>query len=264
MKSECSLNEQRIPRSLAGDLSVEEQHLLDAHLAACPSCRAEHARYIESLSMLQSVGEEPIPRHFFVYPKEPASNLWDFFRLLKPHWQIVGAGAACLLLFLSMAAVSGLQVRRDNGAWGISFGSGHGLTASEMASLKAEILRSVEDRNREIALGYIQIMRSEIAGSRADLSQQQIQLAAALDRLEIRLNTRLDTTAEEIRAGSQNSAASLYQTLSLQRNQDMNAVNTRFDRVVDNVENRARQTDEILETLLQIANLNLKQPGEQK
>ncbi len=265
MTSECSTNQQRIPRSFVGDLAAEEQQSLDAHLATCPFCRAEHNRFGEALCVLQSAGDEPVPRHFFVYPKEPASNPWQLFRRMMPRWQIVTACMACLLVFLSVATVSGLQVRRDNGAWAISFGSGRSLSSSDIAVLKADILRSAEERNREIALGYIQNLRSEIAGARTDLTQQQqIQLVAALDRLETRVNTRIAATADELKASSRNSAVSLYQTVSMQREQDINAVNARFDKVADNVEVKARQTDEILETLLQIANLNLKQPGDQK
>ncbi len=265
MDSECSINQQRIPRSLASDLAADEQHSLDAHLAMCPSCRTEYDHYAGSLSVLQSIADEPVPRHFFVYPKERTASPWDFFQLMKPRWQVLSAGVACLLVFLSVAAVFGLQVSRDNGAWAIGFGGGRAISNSDLAALRADILRSVEERNRENALGYIRILRSEIAGARTDLSQQQqIQLASALDRLENRVNTRIATTAEGLKADSQNSAASLYQTVSLQREQDMNAVSTRIDKVVDNVESRARQTDEILETLLQIANLNLRQPGEQK
>ncbi len=265
MTSECSINQQRIPRSFVGDLAAEEQQSLDAHLAACPFCRAEHDRFAETLCMLQSAGNEPVPRHFFVYPKEPASNPWQLFRQMMPRWQIATACMSCLLVFLSVAAGSGLQVRRDNDTWAVSFGSGRSLSSSDIAALKADILRSAEEKNRELALGYIQNLRSEIAGARTDLTQQQqIQLVSALDRLETRVNKRLAATADELKAGSRNSAASLYQTVSLQREQDITAVNARLDKVVDNVEVKTRQTDEILETLLQIANLNLKQPGDQK
>jgi len=265
MTSECSLNQQRIPRSFVGDLATEEQHSLDARLAACPFCRTEHDRFAETLSVLQSAGDEPVPRHFFVYPKEPALNPWQLFRQMVPRWQVATACMTCLLVFLSVATVSGLQVRRENGAWALSFGTSRTISSSEIAALKADILRSTEETNREIALRYIQSLRTEMSGALANLGQQQqIQLFGALDRLETRVNNRIVTTADELKASSQNSTAGLYQTVSLQREQDINAVNARLDKVVDNVEVKAHQTDEILETLLQIANLNLKQPGDQK
>ncbi len=265
MTSECSLNQQRIPRSFVGDLAAEEQQSLDAHLAACPFCRTEHDRVAETLSVLQSAGDEPVPRHFFVYPKDPAWNPWQLFRQMIPGWQVATACVVCLLLFLSAANVMGIQVQRDTGGWALTFGGSRALSGSDIAALKADILRSTEETNREIALRYIQSLRAEMNGVLADLGQQQQnQLVAALDRLETRVNNRIVATADELKAGSQNSAASLYQTVSLQRAQDINAVNARLDKVTDNAEVKARQTDEILETLLQIANLNLKQPGDQK
>jgi hypothetical protein len=52
--------------------------------------------------------------------------------------------------------------------------------------------------------------------------------------------------------------------LSQQREHDLNVIDSRFSLDADSREVRTRQTDVILDTLLQVANLNLKQEGEQK
>lgn len=265
MTSECSINQQRIPRSFVGDLAEEELRALELHMADCLPCRAEHERYGETLQMLRSAGDEPVPRHFFVYPQEHASNPWQIFRQMMPRWQAATALVVLAFLTVGIAAASGLQVRKDSGSWALSFGIGRSEAPIDINALKADILRTAEERNREFAIGYIQTLRSEITGSRLDLTQQQqVQLAAAFSSLESRLGQRIDAAAENVRAGSQKTAIDLYQTVSAQQTQDMNAVNTRIDKVADAVDTKARQTDTILETLLQVANLNLKQPGDPK
>ena len=139
------------------------------------------------------------------------------------------------------------------------------MSATDAAALKAEILRAAGETSRASISGYVQDLRAEIAGTRADLSQQQqIQLVSALDRLESRLNGRISASAEEVKAAGQGTSVNLYQAVSLQREQDLRAINTRLDTTIDTFQAKARQTDDILDTLLQIANLNLKQPGEQK
>jgi hypothetical protein len=265
MTSECKAVQQLIQRSFVGDLSPEEQRGLDCHLAACQLCRREQEQYAAALCLLQSAGDEPVPRHFFVYPKERTANPWQLFRQMTPRWQIVTACVATLFVVLSMTAVAGLQVRGDRDAWTVSFGRSAAGADIDVNVLKADILRAAGEKNRDLLLTNIQILRSEIAGTRADLTQQQqIQLLSTLERVETRVNNRINLTAEDLKAGSQRSALDLYQAVSLQREQDVNATNARLDKVVENFESRTRQTDAILETLLQIANLNLKQPGDQK
>ncbi len=265
MISECSINLERIRQSLVGDLSAPEQLALDTHLLACPSCHAEQKRYSETLGLLKSVSDEPVPRHFFVYPLDRAANPWQLFRQMMPRWQVASACFAGLLMLTVAAGFSGVQVGNDQGKWSLSVGAVRGLSPADAAAIKTEILRAADEKSREMVFRYVQELRTELAGTRADLSQQQqIQLVSAMDRLESRLNDRISTTAENIRTTDQNTSMALYQTLSVQREQDIRTVNARLDTAVDNFQTKARQTDDILDTLLQIANLNLKQPGEQK
>ena len=265
MTSECSKYEQHIPRSFVGDLSPEDQQALDLHLAACTGCRTEQERYAETLRILESADDVPVPRHFFVYPEERVANPWQLFRQLMPRWQAAAVVFAALVVLLGVFSISGITVRADRGAWTLSFGRADNAPGPDVAALKAEILQIVEERNREAALGWIQNLRSEIAGSRNELTQQQqVQLVAALATLESRLDSRMAATADDIRSGTQKSQADLYQTVSLQRSQDLNALNARLDSVAENAESRARETDAILETLLQVAELRIRQTGEQK
>jgi hypothetical protein len=265
MTSECSKFEHHIPRALVGDLTAEDQQALDLHLAACTGCRAEQERYAETLRVLESAEDVPAPRHFFVYPEERTANPWQLFRQLMPRWQAASTVFAALVVLLGVFSISGFTVRADRAAWTLSFGRANESPALDVAALKAEILQVAEDRTREAALGWIQNLRSELAGSRSELTQQQqVQLVAALSTLESRLDSRIAATADDIRSSTQKSQADLYQAVSLQRSQDLNALNARMDNAAENAESRARQTDAILEMLLQVAELRIRQTGEQK
>ena len=87
MKPECSEYQAKIGRFLLGDLTQKEQEALETHLVACPQCQSEQESYTRTLNLVQSVDNEPVPRHFFIQPEERALNLWELFRMLKPRWQ---------------------------------------------------------------------------------------------------------------------------------------------------------------------------------
>jgi hypothetical protein len=263
MVSECREYQEWIPRSLAGDLSAQEQRRLDLHLAGCAPCREEQTRYAHTLEMLKSVEDEPVPRHFFVYPPERAAGPWQLFRQLMPGWQVATAGALAALVFFAVAAVSGIRFQSAQGSWSLTFGRSGAPGAVDIAALKADILKTSEEKNRATAMAWIRDLRAELI-SRTDLTQQQqMQLVEALSGIETRLNGRMNATADTMRTGVEKANAELYQTVTLQRDQDLNQLNTRLDNVTEANTAKFRQTDEILETLLQIVT-NLKQPGEQK
>jgi predicted anti-sigma-YlaC factor YlaD len=264
MSEGCSEYQQVLQQSLVNDLTAQEQLALNQHLAGCASCRAEHDRCTHTLRQLQSYGEEPLPRHFFVYPDELETKPWQLFRRLTPLWQTATASLAALLFMVGVAAAFHVQFRSDHGAWTLSFGR---ATAGipDPVSFKADILKTVEQKNQEAALAWIQGMRDELERTHADITQEQkTQLVAALSVLETRLDDRIALAADDTKTATQKSLVDLYQMLSQQREHDLNAIDSRFTLDADNHAVKARETDVILDTLIQVANLNLKQPGEQK
>jgi len=265
MTSECSEIQQRIPRSFVGELTADEQQALNEHVAACPSCQKEHERYAETLRLLQSVEDEPVPRHFFVYPEERREKPWHLFRQMMPLWQAVTAGVVGMVVLLGVAAASGLQVRSDHGVWTMGFGIHDAQANMDLAAFKADILQTAQERFRNEELARIQALRSDITRSRDALTQQQqTQLVAALTTLESRLTDRIALTADDIKSGTQRSILDLYHNVSLQRGQDIATLNARLDKAEENSDARTRQTDAALETLFQVAELRIRQNGDQK
>ena len=255
MKSECGEHQKRIAAFFLGDLAEEENQALEAHLATCSQCRSERDSYARAIQQLTSAGEEEVPHHFFVYPEEAASSPWLLFRRMRPGWQAVAAGVAALMLLLGIAAISRLQVRSDAGGWVISFGR----SDFDAATLKQDILAAAEKRNQESRTAWIQEVRSEIARNHNDLTrQQQSTLTAALARMDTRVAGRIANSEANARDDTQKLVSNLYGIMEQQRAQDLEVINLRFDSTDATNAIKARQTNEILGTLLQVADLKLR------
>jgi hypothetical protein len=242
MKPECSEYQAKIARLLLGDLTADERQALEAHLAACPQCRSEQESYAMTLSLIQSVDNEPAPRHFFVQPEEQELNPWALFRLLKPRWQAIAAAVAGLLLLAGIGGIMGFT-----------------RSSVDVAALKSDFLKSAEEQNRRTVEGYLREVRAEIALTRTDLTQQQkAELIAALDHMDSRIAGRMKLGEDRMRDDAQKMAVDVYRTVSQQRAQDLNLINLRFDGVETKNAVETQQTDAMLSTLFQVAELKLK------
>jgi hypothetical protein len=255
MASECKEQQKKIAQSFLGDLTAAEQQLLDDHLSACPICRSEQASLAQTLNLLQSSIDESVPRHFFVQPQERELSPWQIFQQMKPRWQVMTAVFAGLFILIGIAAAFRMQIRTVPGGWSMSFGR----EDFDIAVLKEDILKAAEQKNREADSAWIQQVRAEIARSGSELSQkQQASITIALSRLDARIKGKVTQSEDRMRADTQRLAVSLYQTVAQQRAQDLNLINTRFDTLEAADVIKARQTDDILSTLLQVAELRLR------
>jgi len=215
---------------------------------------------------MRLAGDVEVPRHFFVYPQEVRENPWHLFRRLGFAWQGALATAAALLVLLAAVAVARVQIRTEGSAIIIGFGKLPVVQApvpdmSKLytASLEADILRVVEERSRKDNLELLRVLRAEIARSdRAISDRQRALLQTALLNLEERLGGRITETAATMQQATNRSLEEFYQTVSLQRESDMTRINNRISRIAVSGEAKSNQTDAILETLLQVAELRLK------
>jgi plasmid stability protein len=166
-------------------------------------------------------------------------------------------------------AAAQFQVRVDKGALVLGFGT---LPAAaqpaavapaqriDTVALQAEIVRIIEEKNRKEKTEWVRTLRAEIARSNRSLTEQQrTVLQAALTGLESRMNDRLTTTARVLEEGTKQSLDSLYQAVSLDRERDNASTRALINRVALGAEARNSQTDVILDTLLQVADLRTRQ-----
>ncbi len=264
MNRNCSFYREWIPKSVLADLSGEEQRELSRHLSECASCAAESEMYATTIGQMKSLGNVDVPKHFFVYPEERSFSPWGLFRLLSPAWQ---AGiAACILLVGTMTALVAAKVQVRGGKDGLVIAFGkmpetRTLPAPTLdtSRLEERILKIAEEQNRKESTEWVRTLRSEISQSQKTLTQnQRTILETALAGLENRMNNRVEASARALEERGDRSMTNLYQTLSRQRDRDMTAIDTRLSRIALNGEIKNNQTDAILETLLQVAELRLK------
>ncbi len=264
MTTECSRFRDQIPKAMLGDIGAGEADALASHLAQCGPCRAEQDLYSATFSHLKAASDVSVPRHFFVYEEKGAGNPWQLFRHLRFAWQGALVTALVAVAFLGVAASTRLQIRAGDGALTIGFGplSSPGEIPAkptvDTAALEATILNAVKEKTRQDGLELLKTVRAEIAQSNGALGRQQRkQLELALSRVETRMGTNLSLAMNDVQARNDRSMAEMYQAISAQHQRDLNALGTRIDRLAVNGAIKSNQTDAILETLLQVAELRM-------
>jgi len=255
MKSECTEHPSKIAAYCLGDVTKEEKQALEAHLAACSSCRSELEGYRRTIGTLALIEDEPVPRHFFVYPEEQAPGFWRLLRQAPIAWRTAMACAASLLLLVGLAGIFRFQVRADSTGWVISFGN----PGVDSAMLRREILEAASQNNRQAKLEWAAELQNELSRSWTSLSkQQQAQFTAALARLDSRVTGRIKNSEGQVKDDTRMVVSELYRIVSQQRAKDLEAISLRLDSTDANNAIKARQTNEILGTLLQVADLKIR------
>ncbi len=231
-----------IAGSLLGDLTAGERQELDAHLAGCPQCRSEKESYARTLDLMQSVSNEPAPRHFFIQPEERAVNPWELFRMLTPGWRAITAAVAGLFLLAGLGGILGFT-----------------RGSVDVAAIRKDFLAEAEKQNRRTAESFLHEMRAEIARSTADLTlQQRTELTTAVDIIDSRMKERLKLTEGRVREEAGKMALNVYRTVTQERAQDFDLINLRFDSIETQNALETHQTDTILGALLQVAEFKLE------
>ena len=264
MSTGCDQFRNQIPRAMLADLSAGEQQSLDRHLAECVPCSQEKELYLRTFGRLRSLEDDPVPRHFLVYPEERKATPWQIFREMSPLWQGSVVAAALALFFLSILVVSRVQVRVEEGALTLTLGRPAPsrvppAPALDTAALEAKILRIVGDKSRQDGLEWVRTLRAEFAQAQRGMSRTQRGLIeTAIVNVEKRMSDRLNESARELDERRAQSVSSLYQAIKLQRDSDLALVDARLNRLAINGERKSSETDAILETLLQVAELKTK------
>jgi len=266
MSSSCDHFRNQIPRAMFADLDPAEQQSLERHLSECAPCSREKELYAQTFGKMRSLENVPAPRHFLVYPEERRKNPWQLFRDLPLAWQASLSAASLILLVFSGISAARLQVKVEDGAYIFAFGRPAPVRTVaapapvlDTAALEDRILRIVEEKNRKEGLEWVRTLRTELAQSQQKITRnQRAMLETALANLETRMSMRLDDTARVLDDRRSQSLATLYQAMKLQRASDLALVDGRFNRLAISGEKKNSETDAILETLLQVAELNTR------
>ena len=134
----------------------------------------------------------------------------------------------------------------------------------DVAALREDILKTAEERNRQATAAWAQKVRDDIESSFTDLTREQRdELMTSLAQLDARLTGGLDTVETRMKDNTQKLETEIYQTVDQQRAQDLEVINLRFDSFELNNAIQGRQTDAVLDTLVQLAELSFREAGGQ-
>lgn len=265
----CSEFRQYIIRAAAGDLEASGRESLEKHVASCPSCAQEEALFAATIADLRQLTDIPVPRHFFVQPSVEKTNPWSIFLRMSIRWRVAVSCVTAAVLLIGVFAAAQVRVRLEGRAVTLSFGRmpearrPEPRTAAperiDTKALQDEIVRVLGERNQNENLKWVRTLRAEIARAGSKWSdQQRSMLATAVEGLEARLDNRIAAAAQTVRTDTDTSLAALYQAVTLDRQQDNAALSARIGRIALTTEAKGSQTDEILDTLLQVADLRLR------
>ncbi len=273
MSTDCDQFRSQIPRALMADLEPAEQEKLDRHLCECAPCARERDLYLQTLGRMRSLEDVPVPRHFLVSAETRRTSPWKLYCNLSPVWQGAMAASVLILVVLASAALTRLEVRADGGALIFAFGNSAPavvmpppVPALDTAALEAKILRVVEERNRREEVEWVRKLRADLAQSRQGFTRGQRELLdAALVSLETRMNARVEESARTLDERRTQSLSALYQAIRLQQDSGLALVDAKLNRLALSGEKKNSEIDAILETILQVAELNsIQSPGEKQ
>jgi hypothetical protein len=264
MSMKCEDHRRRILEASIENLSPEEQQVLEAHLAECPSCVEEQHRTLDALQRLCLASDLPVPRHFFVAEEQSRPSPWSLFRQMSLTWQVTTA-FVLLVFILTAIAVFRFEVKTQANQVTLSLGKPSQLTQSTVSApvkveaLKADILQALEEKARQERLSWMREMRKELALSNRRLTQkQQKSLEIALAEFDARANERMIARDLALQADWRQSLGELYGTIQVQRKRDLLSTKDGIDRLAAEGEARSNATEAILTTLLQVAEYKTK------
>lgn len=265
MTTACDYFRQQIGKALLDDLGAEERQALEVHLAECPACRLEQELYATTVLQLRSTADVPVPRHFFVHPETSQSTPWRLFQQLNFAWRVIIVAVTIWLVVGGGLLVSNVQFRAESGTYSISFGKppvprpARTTTGKEIEVLKHDLLVVLEERLQRERLEFIHMVQAELKQSTTLSSQQQRQfLHAALEGVEARFNNQLTSAGKELEARNDRALLNLIGAWQTQRERDLVRINASFDQMIAQGQLKERQTDNILNTLIQVAELKMQ------
>lgn len=173
----CQYRE-KIGSLLMEDLEADERLQMERHLEGCQECRQERELLSETLQQLSSLQDEAVPHHFFIQPERARLGPWQLLSRLSPLWKGVLAAVALAMLSTVALAVSGLQVRVEDGALMAGFGPlparpTPGLDQQQAAALAEGLLQAVDRRFEERDEALRVDLQRQLAGLQRGLSQEQ-------------------------------------------------------------------------------------------
>ncbi|MGI9542974.1 MAG: anti-sigma factor family protein [Cyclobacteriaceae bacterium] len=237
---------------LYGELESEECKKVEQYLVDHPKVKEEIDQLRGVRSVLQQWPDQEVVAPIVL----PANSDRTIFRQLIP-W--LSMAAACLLLFLAGYA-SGTQINYNDGELRISF-NGNSPRVAEAGLSKEDVNEMIQVALKSQTQDFEQQLAqlgSREAASPGDGSSQNVQAVASWDRTMKQIqaqnlstmNRMLEATSEQQQVYTQAMLTQFGDYLEERRSQDLQAIQSNFVELQENVALRQSETDQLLTSLV--------------
>jgi hypothetical protein len=242
----------RLVGYLYDEVTDEERHAVEAHLATCAGCRRE-VDDLRGVRLHLSSWSPPEPELGFLIVREPARARRVWWR--QPAWGVALAAAAVLVL-AAAAAVANLEVRYD--AQGVTVRTGWSapapsaapaVTPSSVTAMATPVANAADARPWQTELAALETRL------RADLAARPAAAAAAPD--EASVLRRVSALVAESETRQQRELAlrltQLVRDTDQQRRADWARIAQGFGRLEDLTGAGAAQQREMMNYLMRVS-----------
>lgn len=201
---------------LYGELEENERRRFETYLQEHPSVKNELEELRETGTVLRHA-EADKPKHHFTLtpaPVQPANRWWQY-----SSFRVAAAVAACVILFFTAGALSGLNMNIGQDGFSVAFGEQSAASEGFTAGQVQEIVSEIQQQN-------LQTINELISAS--ELQQRE--------QIEETLTTFMDY-------------------LDTQRQEDFRLISRGLQEIQNNTASRFRQNELVLGELLQQVNV---------
>jgi len=207
----------RMMEYLYGELDESERLRFEKYLEEHPSEKKELEELRETGTVLRHA-EADKPKHHFTLtsvPVQPASSWWQY-----SSFRMAAAVAACVVLFFTAGAISGLHMNFGQDGFSVAFGGQSAVSEGFTPGQVQEIVAEIQQQN-------LQTMNELISAS--ELQQRE--------QIEETLTTFMDY-------------------LDTQRLEDFRSISRRVQEIQSNTASRFRQNEMVLGEIIETVNLD--------
>ncbi len=260
MSTQCPYQDQ-ISSLLFEDLDSSLRAEYEGHLEGCLVCRQELERCRQTLEALQSWPEGPVPRHFFVSDSGANLGLSSAISLLSPVWKGALAAAALLAVTLLATFASGLHVSASSRGLTVGWAPPEPAPVFDEESFQQQLVLALEQRLLLREQQLLERVRQELSQLEGSLDRkQQASLKSAVDGLQGRLETQLDAQLLDVESGVDEVALAVHSLSELQ-SRALQLLNQRIDLIAIGGEIQGSQSDLLINTLIEMADLRERNPA---
>lgn len=256
------VNESMLMAYLYGELSEEEREKVEAYLSEHEEARTTLEALRETQSILGKVKDREVDVPSFVF--DETDKVVVSTTTLSMFWQRSLAIAASLALLILIGYVTRMNVSIGNQGMQLSFGDAPSQPTVDQEQLQEMIRQAVAEKNQSLdqRMGDLSQQVNLLATQETPAIDNKVieKYLATLKEQNISIMSGLMETSNLAQKEYTDGVIRDFALfLDIQRQSDLDVIQTRFENLVDDTEWNQRQTNQILTNLLTTSNQPINQ-----